>query len=143
MIIARNWTIKISSQIHQLVYRTSRGRLVGRLGRAQFLLLTTTGRKSGRPHTVPLLYLMNNGDYAFVGSYGGNPRDPDWVLNIKRDARVSINIRATSLAGTARIATEPERQRLWPEFVAVFPNYDHYQSRTARRIPIILVEAPA
>ena len=140
MFRAKNWTIKIASQTHQIFYRILRGRMVGHLGEAQFLLLTTRGRKSGRRHTVPLLYVMDNGSYALVGSYGGNPRDPDWVLNIRSQPQVSINLRGAKVAATARIASEPERQRLWPEFVSVFPNYDHYQGKTERRIPIVLIE---
>ena len=140
MIRPKNLSIKIASQTHQLIYRLLRGRLVGHLGQAQFLLLTTTGRKSGRRHTVPLLYLLDNGRYALVGSYGGNPNAPAWLLNIRSNSQVSINVRGETTSGTARIATEPERQRLWPEFIAVFPNYDHYQAKTKRRIPIVIVE---
>lgn len=140
MIRTKSWTIKVASQTHQIFYRLLRGRLVGRLGKAQFLLLTTRGRKSGRLHTVPLLYLMDNGHYVLAGSYGGNPKDPDWLLNIRRQPQVSVNLRGTKISTTARIATEPERQRLWPEFVSVFPNYDHYQDKTERRISIVLVE---
>ena len=140
MIRPKNWSIKIASQTHQVFYRLLRGRVVGRLGRAQFLLLTTTGRKSGRPRTVPLLYLVDNGCYTLVGSYGGNPTDPAWLLNIRSNPQVSISLGNRGFSGTARIAAETERQRLWPEFISVFPNYNLYQSRTARCIPIIIVE---
>jgi len=140
MIRPRSWSIKIASQTHQMLYRVLRGRLVGHLGEAQFLLLTTTGRKSGRRHTVPLLYLADGGSYALVGSYGGNPKAPAWLLNIRSDSQVSLNVRGRMIFGTAKIATELERSRLWPEFVSVFPNYDHYQAKTTRRIPIVIVE---
>ncbi len=136
----RPWSIKIASQTHQMLYRVLRGRLVGHLGQAQFLLLTTTGRNSGRRHTVPLLYLANDDSYALVGSYGGNPKAPAWLLNIRSDSQVSLNVRGKRIPGTARIATELERARLWPEFVSVFPNYDRYQAKTTRRIPIVIVE---
>jgi deazaflavin-dependent oxidoreductase (nitroreductase family) len=137
---SKSWTIKIASQTHQMLYRALRGRLVAHLGEAQFLLLTTTGRRSGRRHTVPLLYLADNGSYALVGSYGGNPKAPAWLLNIRSDSHVYMNVRGQRIPGAARIATDSERARLWPEFVSVFPNYDRYQAKTTRRIPIVIVE---
>ena len=140
MIRPRSWSIKIASQTHQMLYRVLRGRLVGHLGEAQFLLLTTAGRKSGRRHTVPLLYIADGGSYALVGSYGGNPKAPAWLLNIRSHSQVSLNVRGRRIFGTAKIATESARSRLWPEFVSVFPNYDRYQAKTTRRIPIVIVE---
>ena len=140
MIRPRSWSIKIASQTHQMLYRVLRGRLVGHLGEAQFLLLTTAGRKSGRRHTVPLLYIADGGSYALVGSYGGNPKAPAWLLNIRSHSQVSLNVRGRRIFGTAKIATESARARLWPEFVSVFPNYDRYQAKTTRRIPIVIVE---
>lgn len=140
MIRPRSWSIKIASQTHQMLYRVLRGRMVGHLGEAQFLLLTTTGRKSGRRHTVPLLYIADGGSYALVGSYGGNPKAPAWLLNIRSHSKVSLNVRGRRIFGAAKIATELARSRLWPEFVSVFPNYDCYQAKTTRRIPIVIVE---
>ena len=140
MIRPRSWSIKIASQTHQMLYRVLRGRLVGHLGEAQFLLLTTTGRKSGRRHTVPLLYIADGDSYALVGSYGGNPKAPAWLLNIRSHSQVSLNVRGRRIFGAAKIATELARSRLWPEFVSVFPNYARYQAKPTRRIPIVIVE---
>ena len=132
--------IRMASLLHRWVYQLSRGKAAGKAGKCNFLLLTTTGRRTGQSRTVPLLYLVDHGDYALVASYGGNPLAPAWLLNIRADPRVKLQIGGKRVTGVARIAPEEERARLWDSFLAVFPGYDKYQAVSGRRIPVVLVQ---
>ena len=132
--------IRLASLLHRWVYQLSRGKAAGKFGKCNFLLLTTTGRRTGQSRTVPLLYLVDHGAYALVASYGGNPLAPAWLLNIKADPQVTLQIGSQRVTGVARIASTAERARLWDSFVSVFPGYDHYQAISGRRIPLVLVQ---
>ncbi len=132
--------IRLASLLHRWVYQLSRGKAAGKAGKCNFLLLTTTGRRTGQSRTVPLLYLVDHGAYALVASYGGNPRAPAWLLNIRADPQVKLQIGGKRVTGVARIAATEERARLWDSFVSVYPGYDEYQAVSGRRIPVVLVQ---
>ena len=132
--------IRLFGLLHRWVYQLSRGKAAGKAGECNFLLLTTTGRRTGKSRTVPLLYLVDDGAYALVASYGGNPLAPAWLLNIRANPLVKLQIGGTRVNGVARIATAGERARLWGSFVSVFPGYEEYQSVSGRRIPLVLVQ---
>jgi deazaflavin-dependent oxidoreductase (nitroreductase family) len=126
------------SRIHAAVYRASRGRLLGSIGKGMpVLLLTTTGRKSGRRRTTPLLYLEDGGRYAVVASVGGAPQHPAWYLNLRADPRATVEIGGRTRAVRAETAGPEERARLWRAATAMYPGYDTYQARTSREIPIV------
>jgi F420H(2)-dependent quinone reductase len=128
------------SRIHAAVYRASRGRLLGRIGkRMPVLLLTTTGRKSGRRRTTPLLHLEDGGRYAVIASVGGAPQHPAWYLNLRADPRATVEIGGRKLAVRAETAGPEERARLWLAATAMYPGYDAYQARTTREIPIVVL----
>ena len=135
----RRFLIRAMSRTHGGVYRTSSGRLLGRVAGMRVLLLTTTGRESGRPRTATLTYLRDGGDLVVIGSFGGSDRPPAWWLNLQRDPRASVLIGATTSSVTARAATAEEHDRLWPLVTETNPGYAHYQKRTARPIPIVLL----
>ncbi len=123
------------------VYRLSGGRLMGKMGAAPILLLTTIGRKSGQSRTVPLLYLKDDGRFVLVASLGGAPKHPAWYLNLEANPAVTVQAGRTRLAGTARRASAEEKARLWPRLVAIYPQYAEYQKRTTRDIPVVIVSA--
>lgn len=104
------------------------------------LLLTTTGRYSGRPHTVPLLYLTDSDRYVVIASYGGRDRHPEWYLNLVEQPAVAVRTPGSSQAMRARTALPAERNRWWPDVVAAYDGYDTYQSRTEREIPVVFLE---
>ena len=74
-----------------------------------------------------------------IASFGGNPSAPGWLLNIRDDPQVKVQIDGAHWEGVARIATEEERRELWPRFVACFSGYEGYQARTTRRFPIVII----
>ena len=126
-------------------YRLSNGRVAAHVpGGAPICLLTTTGRRSGRPRTVPLLYIPHNDDQiVVVASHGGMSRHPAWYLNLLANPEVTVDVGSRRRSMTARPATEAERAELWPALTAVYPHFDAYQRRTDRVIPVlILVPTP-
>lgn len=132
-------TIKAAAAFHTLLYRATRGRLGRRLGGHPVLLLTTTGRHSGRRHTVPLLYLREGADLVLIASFAGHDRHPAWYLNLKAAWRAVAQVEGERFPVIARDATLEERPRLWELAVAEYPGYAGYQKRTTRLIPLVLL----
>ena len=114
--------------------------MLGGSSSGRFLLLTTTGRKSGRSRTVPLLYLNVEDNFAVIASYGGNPRAPAWLLNLKSNPNVTVQTGANRVPGISHIATPDERAQLWGSFVEAHAGYDTYQASTTREIAIVIIE---
>ena len=106
---------------------------------APILLLTVRGRKSGKPHTLPLLYLQDGEDCVLVASKGGWPSHPLWYLNLQADPNVTVQVGRDRRAMTARTANQEERSRLWPKLVAMYADYASYQSWTDRQIPVVIL----
>lgn len=103
------------------------------------LLLTTTGRKTGQPRTTPLIFNRHGDDYLVVASMGGAPSHPNWYLNLTAHPDAEIQVRAERLPVTGRTAAPDEKARLWAIVADQWPNYDVYQSRTTREIPVVVL----
>lgn len=131
------------TSVHILAYRVTGGRIGGTIVDMPVLLLTTTGRRSGRARTVPLTYLTEGDHILLAGSVGGNPWFPGWWLNLQANPQARIRLGGRTVAVVAREASPEERERLWPRFTAAYQGYAGYQSRTTRRIPVaILTPSP-
>lgn len=136
--------LTLLSRLHVVLYRVSGGRLGGRFGKtAPVLLLTTTGRKSGKQRTTPLLYLEENGQYVVIASVGGAPKHPAWYLNLLGNPAATIQIGNRRLAVTATTVSPEERARLWPRATQMYPGYDDYQAKTSREIPLVILTPAA
>lgn len=122
------------------LYRLSGGGMGGTFKGVPVLLLTTTGRKTGKKRTKPLLYLMDNDQVVLVASHGGAPTDPAWWRNLKSNPRAEVQIKGTLLQVEAREAMAEERERLWPKLVALYADYENYQKRTTRTIPVVILQ---
>jgi F420H(2)-dependent quinone reductase len=136
---ARRFLIRALSRIHARAYRISRGRILDRIAGMPVLLLTTTGRESGRPRTATLTYFRDGGDLVVIGSFGGSDLPPAWWLNLQRDPWASVQIAGMTSTVMARAATAEEHDRLWPLVTETHSGYARYQERTARPIPIVLL----
>ncbi|HEY2831800.1 MAG TPA: nitroreductase family deazaflavin-dependent oxidoreductase [Sporichthyaceae bacterium] len=106
---------------------------------APTLLLTTTGRRSGEPRRTALIYGRFGKDYVVVASYGGSPKHPMWYLNLEARPRVTVQVEDEVFDAVARDATAEEREQLWPEMAKVWPDYDNYQTKTSRVIPVVIL----
>ena len=110
---------------------------------APTLILTTTGRRSGEERLTPLIYGMAGENPMVVASKGGNPRHPAWYLNLRERPDVDVQIRGDKFRARARDATPEERPELWRQMAEIWPDYDRYQQRTDREIPIVILERTA
>jgi deazaflavin-dependent oxidoreductase (nitroreductase family) len=104
------------------------------------LLLTTTGRRSGLARTTPLIYGRAGDRYLIVASRGGAPAHPSWYENLVAQPIVQVQVMADRFKARARTATPAERPTLWKTMAAIWPAYDEYQQRTAREIPVVILE---
>jgi len=103
------------------------------------LLLTTTGRRTGEPRELPLIYGRDGDDYLVVASKGGAPEHPAWYLNLEANPDVEVQVGADRFNPRARTATADERSRMWKTMTAEWPDYDSYQTKTDREIPIVVL----
>lgn len=105
------------------------------------LLLTTRGRKSGKLRRTALIYGRDGDNYLIVPSNGGAKDHPLWYLNLLEDPEVELQVGAEKFAARARVAGPEEQPRLWREMARIFPTYDAYQKKTARQIPVVILES--
>jgi deazaflavin-dependent oxidoreductase (nitroreductase family) len=104
------------------------------------LLLHTTGRKSGKDVTSPLIFRDFGDDYLIVASKGGDPNPPDWYLNLEKNPDVRVQIKGEVFDATARTATPAEKPKMWQHMVEAWPDYSDYQKKTDRNIPVVVLE---
>ena len=134
------WLLALITAVHRFLYRASGGRVGARAGRLTFLLLEHTGRRSGRRYLAPLLYVEDGERLVVVGSNAGDDRDPAWWQNLKARPETSVQVGTRRLAVRARSAVGEERARIWRRLLEGWPQYARYQERTAREIPIVVLE---
>jgi deazaflavin-dependent oxidoreductase (nitroreductase family) len=104
------------------------------------LLLTTIGRRSGRPRRTALIYGRDGDRYVVVASKGGAPEHPLWYLNLRAQPEVEVQVGAERFRARARPAMPGEKPRLWQQMTQIWPAYDEYQTKTARDIPVVILE---
>jgi proline iminopeptidase len=114
--------------------------IAGGAGPVPTLLLVTTGRRSGKKQTLPLIYGQTEGGYVIVASRGGAPTHPGWYFNLVAHPEVSVQVVAERFRATARTASGAERETLWKRMVGIYPPYEQYQARTEREIPVVVLE---
>jgi len=129
--------------VHRTLFLGSRGRLAGRLAGMPVVMITTTGHATGKRRRTMLTVPVRDGArLVLVASNGGNPRHPDWFLNLRGDPRVEVTSEGLSRPMVAAIAGAEEKARLWPCVVVAYAGYAEYQRRSPRDIPLVLL-APA
>jgi deazaflavin-dependent oxidoreductase (nitroreductase family) len=105
------------------------------------LLLTSRGRRSGQPRTTPLLYLRDGERLVVVASKGGFSTHPLWYRNVEANPHVEVELGGARSAMLARRASDAEKRALWPKLVAMYRDFDDYQARTDRDIPVVILSA--
>lgn len=103
------------------------------------LVLRTRGRKTGQVRKFPLIYARDGGDYVIVASKGGAPEHPGWYRNLLAHPDIEIQVRGDVIPVRAHTATAAEKARVWPLMTAQWPDYDAYQKKTPREIPVVLL----
>jgi F420H(2)-dependent quinone reductase len=138
-------------RFHKYIYEKSDGRVGKHSNRVPALLITTTGRKTGRARTNGLTYCHDRGDLIVVASNGGSDHPPAWLLNLEADPKVTIRVGRAVFPATARVAGAEERAQLWPLVnrtnrgmsrifhPGVTGRYDVYQQNTSREIPVVVI----
>lgn len=104
------------------------------------LLLTTTGRRTGAQRTNALLFRQWGDDYLLVASKGGADTPPDWYRNLRDDPEVQVQVKGERFTARARVATAEEKPAMWAFMTGVWPDYDGYQRKTDREIPVVVLE---
>src|SRR5215217_9052564 len=132
-------TIKILGAIHRWLYRVSGGKWGRTFFGSPILLLTTTGRSTGRPRTWPLTYLSEGECLIVIASNGGQPNHPAWYLNLRANPQVSVQLGDRTRPMIAQAAEGDERERLWTRVVEEYPAYAEYQRKTDRQIPVVVL----
>jgi deazaflavin-dependent oxidoreductase (nitroreductase family) len=129
-------------QIDKLALRISRGQvtLTGLTGGIPVLTLTTTGARSGRRRTTPLMGVPFGGDIAIIGAHFGQPGTPAWYHNLRAQPRAEVTYRNTTVPATAREAGPDERRAILDQASKIYPGYQAYARHlTDREIPIIIL----
>ncbi len=104
------------------------------------LILTTKGRHSGEQRSTPLIYGQHGDDYLIVASQGGAPKHPGWYLNLSQNPEVEVQVKGDRFKARARTATPEEKPELWKIMTEQWPDYNKYQQRTDREIPVVVLE---
>jgi deazaflavin-dependent oxidoreductase (nitroreductase family) len=131
--------ISLLGDEHIRRYRETDGEVGYLWNGATALLLTTTGRKTGQPRTQPLIFASDGDDYLVVASMGGAPKHPSWYLNLVANPDAEVQVKGDIIPVRAHTATDEEKPRLWKIVTEQWPNYDVYQTRTDRQIPVVVL----
>ena len=134
--------LRWAGKLNVPVYRASGGRLMGRVGRAPVLLLTTTGRRSGQPRTAPVVYLADGERVVLIDTNAGNERRPAWSLNLGANPDAEVELGRERRRVRARLAEGPERDELWRKHVEQYAGFDDYLEKLERQ-PSVWVLEPA
>ena len=131
---------KTMHRIDKPLLRLSRGRLSMAYG-YPVLMLTTTGARSGKPRTVPLLYVDRGGDeVAIIGTRFGNTKHPAWYHNLRAKPEATVEINGRRWTASSRDADDDERAAIWAEAARNYSGYDKYEAWTeGRRVPVLVL----
>ena len=139
--VPKDAVFKVITQFHQAVFDLSKGRVTGKASGMPVVKLTTIGRKTGQRRSTMLTSPLEEGEnVVLVASYGGHDRDPMWYSNLVANPEVEVTMSGTSRTMHARVAEGDERTRLWETLTAKHANYAGYQRKTARQIPVVVLE---
>ena len=129
--------MRVANSVHVALYRLSGGKFAGRIANMPILLITTFGRKSGKPYTNPIVYIQDGQDYLVAASTGGMDWHPGWYFNLKNKPEAKVQIGHQAFDVQAVIMDGEERTRLYEKFKAASSNFVKYEKGTSRVIPVI------
>jgi deazaflavin-dependent oxidoreductase (nitroreductase family) len=132
--------LRAMGRLNVPIYRATAGRVLGKVNRAPVLLLTTTGRRSGRRRTAPVCYLQDGDRLIVIGSNAGNVTPPAWALNLKANPDAEVEVGRERKQVTARVAAGEEREELWRKMNDQYSGFDRYKQRTDRDIALFVLD---
>lgn len=132
--------VKPISKLNSIVYRLTDGRVMGSIQGRPVMLVTMTGVKSGKPRTIPLMYVPYKDGVIVVASMGGAPKSPVWTNNLIANPDIVVQYQSKKMELRARRVDDAEKAEVWPTCVEHYPPYDDYQKRTERNIPVFVCE---
>jgi deazaflavin-dependent oxidoreductase (nitroreductase family) len=121
-------------------FRANAGQVTGMFGGSPLVLITTTGAKSAKQRTTPIVYTTDGDNVVIIASKGGAPTSPDWFHNLVANPDVKVELANESFDAKARVAEEPERERLYRAQAELMPNFAEYEKATTRKIPVVVLE---
>ncbi|MEO3888089.1 nitroreductase family deazaflavin-dependent oxidoreductase [Nonomuraea sp. B5E05] len=121
-------------------FRANEGRVGGMFEGAPLLLLTTTGARSGKQSTTPLMYLPDGDRHVVIASAGGADKHPAWYHNLRATPKATIEVGVDTFEARAVAVEGEERDRLYARMVAQAPQFAEYEAKTTRRIPVVVLE---
>jgi deazaflavin-dependent oxidoreductase (nitroreductase family) len=130
---------KLFMALHVALYRLSGGKLGGTMRDFKVVLLTTTGRKSGKTFTTPLGGFEQPGGFVIIASNAGQPTHPAWYYNLKSQPQATLQVGNKILSVTAEVLSGEARTNAWQQALAIAPSYADYEQKTTREIPLILL----
>jgi deazaflavin-dependent oxidoreductase (nitroreductase family) len=120
-------------------FRANGGKVSGMFEGAPMLLLTTTGAKSGKPYTTPVVHTKDGDRIVIIASKAGAPSNPDWYYNLLANPEVTVELGTETFQATASVVTGEERQRLYDAQAELMPNFKEYAENTTREIPVVVL----
>lgn len=132
--------LRALGKLNTPIYRLTRGRLMNTVGSAPVMLLTSTGRRSGRARTAPVLYGVDGERLIVVSSNGGNHNAPGWSYNLKANPDADVQIRGERRRVRARVAEGEERAQLWRRMSERYAGFDDYERNVEREIAVFVLE---
>ena len=130
-------TIRLLGRLHAWLWKLCGGKLDNAFRKLPFMMLTTTGRKTGQRRTTPVLYLQDETGLIVVASFGGNDMHPAWYLNLEQCPEAEVIIKGEHRRVLARKLSPEEKKVVWPRLVQLYPQFETYQQRTHREIPLM------
>lgn len=133
--MANDWNDQVIAE-----FRANEGKVGGMFEGAPMVLLTSTGAKTGKPHTNPLMYLPDGDRVVVFGSYGGAPQDPQWFKNLVANPEGTAEVGTEKFKVRATVTEGEERDRLYEEQKKRYPQFGEYETKTTRKIPVVALE---
>jgi deazaflavin-dependent oxidoreductase (nitroreductase family) len=131
---------KIITGIHVFLYRTSGGKIWGSMNGSPILMLTTTGRKTGKSRTTPVMYVHKDNEYLITASAAGADKNPAWYSNLQGKPEATIELNGKTIKVKAVVTSGDERDKLYENFKAMGDNFIQYEKKTTRKIPVVRLQ---
>jgi deazaflavin-dependent oxidoreductase (nitroreductase family) len=128
---------KAATRGHRLMLQSPLGPMLSKTPIGRFLVLHTTGRRSGQLRQTPLSYTKDGDAYVVIASDGGSPHHPDWYLNLEHDPDAEVEVGGRRRPVHAETVTGADRERLWRQATRSYGGYEAYRARADREIPVV------